>query len=141
MESDVEIYTMKRLLLILLLAVVSSSVMAEWVEVGVNDFIGSTFYADTGTISKSGNKVKMWVMYDYKTAHDVGEDFGKYMSTKSHNEYDCKETKVRVTYQARFSKNMGKGKKEVETSANFEWYSVVPDTHDELLWKIACGKG
>ena len=131
---------MKKLLLTLMLAFVSGSAMAEWVEIGSNDFIGSTFYADTGTISKSSNKVKMWVMYDYKTAHDAGEDFGKYMSTKSHNEYDCKETKVRVTYQARFSKNMGKGKKEVETSINFDWYPVEPDTHDELLWKIACGK-
>lgn len=80
--------------------------MAEWVEVGVND---------------------------YKTAHDVGENFGKFMSTRSYNEYDCKEAKMRVTYQARFSKNMGKGKKEVETSANFDWYPVVPSTHDELL--------
>ena len=78
----------------ILLAVVSINAMAEWVEVGVNDFIGSTFYADTETISKSGNKVKMWVMYDYKTAHDVvGDNFGKYMSTKNHNEYDCKEAK------------------------------------------------
>jgi hypothetical protein len=96
-------------------AFVNSSAMAEWVEVGVNDFIGSTFCADTETISKSGNKVKMWVMYDYKMAHDVGEKFGKYISTISHNDYDCMEAKVRVTYQARFSKNMGKGKKEVET--------------------------
>ncbi len=99
----------------LLPAFVNSSAMAEWVEVGVNDFIGSTFYADTGTISKSGNKVRMWVMYDYKTAHDVGKKFGKYISTISHNDYDCMEAKVLVTYQARFSKNMGKGKKEVET--------------------------
>ena len=124
----------------MLLAVVSSSAMANWVEVGVNDHIGSTFYAETGTISKFGNKVKMWVMYDYKTAHDVGEDFGKYMSTKSHIEYDCKEAKVRVHSQARFSKNMGKGKRKVVTSININWYPVEPDTHDELLWKIACGK-
>jgi hypothetical protein len=131
---------MHKTILMLLLVFVSSGVMAEWVEVGVNDYIGSTFYADTETISKSGNRVKMWVMYDYKTAHDVGDNFGKYMSTRSHNEYDCKEAQMRVTYQARFSKNMGKGKKEVETAANFDWYSVVPGTHDELLWKIACGK-
>jgi len=130
----------KLLLLTLMLAVVSSSAMANWVEVGVNDHIGSTFYAETGTISKFGNNVKMWVMYDYKTAHDVGEYFGKYMSTKSHIEYDCKEAKVRVTSQARFSKNMGKGKRKVVTSININWYPVEPDTHDELLWKIACGK-
>ena len=75
-------------------AFVNSSAMAEWVEVGVNDFIESTFYADTETISKSGNKVRMWFMYDYKMAHDVGEKFGKYISTINHNDYDCMEAKV-----------------------------------------------
>ena len=89
--------------------------MAEWVKAGVNDFIGSTFCADTETISKSGNKVKMGVMNDYKMAHDVGEKFGKYISTISHNDYDCIEAKGRGTFQARDVKNTGKGKKEVET--------------------------
>jgi hypothetical protein len=48
---------MRKLILILLLAVLSSSAMAEWIKVGAND--NSTIYADPATIRKEGNMVKM----------------------------------------------------------------------------------
>jgi hypothetical protein len=54
---------MKKLLLSLMLAIVSSSAVAEWVfvaETEEEDF--STFYADPVTIRKSGNNVKMCVL-------------------------------------------------------------------------------
>ena len=54
-----------------MLAVMSSSAMAEWVEVSKSgekteetNFI--TVYADPDTIQKIGNKAKMWVLIDYK---------------------------------------------------------------------------
>jgi hypothetical protein len=56
---------MKKLLLILML-VVSSSAMAEWVWVGKSE--GFTTYVDPTTVRKSGNKVKLWRLTDYKTA-------------------------------------------------------------------------
>jgi hypothetical protein len=46
---------MRRLILSVLLAVVSSSAAAEWVEVGRADTI--TAYADPATIRKAGNMV------------------------------------------------------------------------------------
>ena len=51
---------MKKLLLILLLAVVTSSAMAEWVEFTEDDEETLTVYADPDTIQKTGNIVKMW---------------------------------------------------------------------------------
>jgi len=48
-------YTMKKLLLTLMLAIVSSSAMAEWVEVASRDEI-TTIYVDSSTIQKSGEK-------------------------------------------------------------------------------------
>ncbi len=51
---------MKRLLLTLLLAVMSSSAMAEWVEVGVNDD-GATVYANPDTIRRAGKRTKCGV--------------------------------------------------------------------------------
>jgi len=47
---------MYKVILMMLLAVVSSSAMAEWVEVDTSD--DSTYYANPNTIRKSGNKVK-----------------------------------------------------------------------------------
>jgi len=52
---------MKKLLLILILAIVSSSAIAEWFEVDTRRRVGLTAYADPTTIRKSGNKVEMWV--------------------------------------------------------------------------------
>jgi hypothetical protein len=50
---------MKKLLLTLVLAVVSSSAMAEWVGVGKKENFFS--YVDSATIRKLGNMVKIWV--------------------------------------------------------------------------------
>jgi len=54
---------MKKLLLFIMLAVVSSSAMAEWVEIGEFNEKTNTeafiFYADPDTIQKTGNIVKM----------------------------------------------------------------------------------
>ena len=54
---------MKRLLITLLLAVLSTSAMAEWVQVNEGDTFSA--YVDPTTIRKAVNKVKMWTMQDY----------------------------------------------------------------------------
>ena len=58
---------MKKLLLTLLLAAVSSSAMAEWVYVAKNKEGTYAVYADPTTIRKAGNTVKMWGLDDHKT--------------------------------------------------------------------------
>ena len=87
---------MKKLLLIFILVIVSNSAMAEWVELGTSQDETGTIYANPATIRKSGNKVKMWDLTDYKTAQEVT---GKqYMSSKSQIEYDCKEEQTRLLF-------------------------------------------
>jgi len=46
---------MKKLLLTLMLAVVSSSAIAEWIEVSSSDDLGITVYSDPAILIKSGN--------------------------------------------------------------------------------------
>ncbi len=98
MGSDVGTYAMKKLLLILMLAVVSSSAIAEWVEVteGGEETETITAYADPDTIRKTGNRVKMWVLVDYKKDE---EEFG-ILSARLKEEYDCKEKKQRILFMA-----------------------------------------
>ena len=96
---------MYRAILVMLLAVVSSSAMAEWVAIAAADGIIS--YANPATIRKSGNKVKMWSLIDFNS---VQEDAGdKFLSSKSQNEYDCKEERIRTLYFSWHSENMGDG--------------------------------
>ena|SRR2546430_7958131 len=57
-------------LLITLLVLSSAPAYAEWVAVGTTDD-GMTTYADPDTISRKGDLVKMWALYDFKTIHTV----------------------------------------------------------------------
>ena len=88
---------MKKLLLTLMLALVNTSAIAEWSVLSRDDSgTGITVYVDLATTRKSGDKIKMWGLTDYKSAMESAE--GKYLSKKSRWEYDCKEAKMRVTY-------------------------------------------
>jgi len=128
---------MKKLLLTLMLSIVSSSAMAEWVEVDSNEkFIA---YADPITIRKSGNKVKMWGLMDYNS---VNEGAGyKYLSSKAQNEFDCKEEQRRTLYFSWHSENMGGGDVVyIGDEPTKNWSPVAPGSVGKNLWKFACGK-
>ncbi len=90
---------MHKAILMILLAVVSSSAMAEWVKVSEDKLV--TAYADPTTIRKLGDKVKMWALWDYSTAQE--DDSKPYMSVRIQNEYNCKEETDRQIYATTFS--------------------------------------
>ncbi|MBI5435614.1 MAG: hypothetical protein HY937_00615 [Nitrosomonadales bacterium] len=127
---------MRKVILMMLLAVVSNSAMAEWVSVASNKY--TAIYVDPATIQRAGNMAKMWILTDYKTANkDMGE---AYLSTKDQNEYDCKEVKFRRRASSQHSKNMGGGKVVYSDSYTTRWKPVPPDSGTEILWKFACLK-
>jgi hypothetical protein len=129
---------MKKLLLTLILAVVSTSAMAEWVEVGSSVEYGITLYVEPITISKSENMVKMMRLTDFKT---VQENAGKqYMSTKKQHEYDCKKERVRTLWSTFYSKNMGDGDVIADVEGTHKWTPVAPDSVGEAHLELACGK-
>jgi hypothetical protein len=103
---------LKQLALVLLLsAVFSGSAAAEWTLIGPSGGSEAKYfvtYADYATIRKTGNKVKMWVLFNYPTAQSAPQ--GKtYLSQKSHEEYDCKEETERTLYLVFLSGPMGTG--------------------------------
>ena len=125
----------------------SSSAMAEWVEIGTTDKSTtdksttdkSTIYADPATIRKSANKVKMWSLYDFDSIHVVAGY--EYLSSESQSEYDCKEEQSRLLYFSWHSENMGRGDVVyTETKPGVDWSPVAPRSVIETLWKFACGK-
>lgn len=88
---------MHKVILMVLLAAVSSSAMAGWVRVSESEDENITVYVNPNTIRKVGNNVKMWELGDYKTAKDSGVGT-QYMSVKGQAEYNCKEEKYRTLY-------------------------------------------
>ena len=125
---------MKRLLLILILTVISSSAIAEWAEAGRSK--NSIVYYDPATIRISGSKVIIWSLHDYKTARGQIE----YRSVTLESEYDCIKKQSRRLFLALYRKNMGTGttvRKDVEPRS---WLPIAAGTIKESMWKTACRK-
>src|SRR5262249_53574818 len=68
---------------------------------------GTDIYIARSTISKSGDLVKMWDMFDFKSVQTA--DDKRYFSTKNQHEYDCKRKRLRMLSTTGFSGRMGKG--------------------------------
>lgn len=131
---------MKKLLVTLILFVANSNAMAKWVEVDTSNRVGLTAYADTTTITKSDNKVEMWVLYDYKTIRTNARK--PYMSIRGQWRYDCKEKKEQPIYEILLSENMGRGEVVGKTiyDESVKWLPVLPESVGMVYWRLACGK-
>ena len=128
---------MKNLVLILILAVVSSSAMAEWIPVVTND-TGTITYVDPATARKASNKVKIWELVDYKTVQEDAD--GRYMSAMVRTQYDCKEEQTRILYGGFLSENMGRGDVVSTHNEAVKWEPVEPESIGMVLFEFACGK-
>ena len=130
---------MHKLLIAALLAVFSTSVLAEWTKVGSTDT--DTIYADLSTIRKSGDKVKMWHLMDGAVVKIDKNDGMSSLSQASQNEYDCKEETARRWALVWYSRNMGHGEVVYTSGAMHEEpRPVSPGSVLEALFKLACGK-
>ena len=129
---------MKKIILLILLTV-STNIFAEWTRVNNTTDGNMIVYIDYETFKKKGNKVKIWIMMDFKTVQK--SSYGIYLSLLTRNEYDCEEETVRMLDLYNYSGNM-KGGVPVYSQSNMkeEPSSIVPGTIDELNFKIACDK-
>ncbi len=128
---------MRKAILMMLLAVASSSAVAAWVKVGGNDT--AAFFADPATIRRAGDTVKMWHLYDYKTVR-APEGIKPYISIRVQSEFDCKGERARLLSGSFHSGNMAGGEIVYKGSDPGSWAPVPPHTTNETLWKFACGK-
>ncbi len=128
-------------ILILLLLMISTNVFAEWLRFADNDDGNETVYVDLETIKRKGNKVKMWNLFDFKTAKISPLDNRSYLSQLSLNEYDCEEETNRTLDFYFYSGNM-RGGEVVASQSNIkqEPTAILPGSMGEGLFKIACGK-
>lgn len=128
---------MRKVILMVLLAVVSSSAMAEWVQITVGHET-LIVYADPASLRRASNKVKMWVLIDFKMSQTV--DGKPYVSLKRQDEFNCKDEQSRTLFTSAYSRNMGGGDVIYSESISYKWSPVMPGSVGEGLWKFACGK-
>jgi hypothetical protein len=136
-NREMEIAVRKVFLMLLPFVISSCTTEAEWTEVDNNRSLAT--YVDRATINKVGSRVNMWNLIDLKAARrdKTGKPF---MSTKVHREYDCKEHQSRNLYFSFYSGNMGAGEIGYVGSDIENWTSIPPESINEVLWNIACGK-
>lgn len=138
---------MHRAILVMVLAAMSSSAMAEWTRVGEHvverglsgEQTTVTAYVDIATIRRTSNIVEMRNLFDYKTVRSLA--FGdKYLSRIEPAEYDCKKGGVRTLSYSFFSGNMGDGLAVFSNNDPLlKWERIKPNSIEEILWRIVCG--
>ena len=117
----------------------STIAMAEWTAVDwSHEDGGLTLYVDYSTIRKIGeNKVKMFSLTDFEVVEKGEVDL---FSSRTSNEFDCKEKLMRQLFYSLYSGSMGNGKMEHSNSEQLEWTPVKSESMEEAMWNIACGK-
>ena len=126
-------------ILVMLMAGISGNAAAAkvWVVVGKNEKFSA--YASPASMRKDGNMVKMWDLFDYKTAQTT-ETGKRFVSSKRHIEYDCKQMRARPFAVSSHTESMGQGQLVEARDLSPKWNAVATGSADELLWKFACGK-
>ena len=127
---------MSKLFSALLLALVSSHVMAEWVKVGNStDF---DVYIDNRSIKESGDTLQMWVLYDFNRIQ--GSDDRQYLSFKSLNQYKCQAKTTTMLVSTAYDGHATTGKV-VDTFNGTAKELPIPDKGiAEGLWRLVCNK-
>ena len=130
---------LRRAILVMSMTGISGNAAAAevWVVVGKNEKF--TAYASPASMRKDGTMVKMWDLFDYKTAQ-TSETGKRFVSSKRHIEYDCKQMRVRPFAASSHTESMGQGQLAEARDLSPKWNTVATGSADELLWKFACGK-
>ena len=126
--------------LIALLVLSSGSAYGEWVAVE-KDYLSpglQTVYVDSDTIRKEGNLVTLWQLVDFKWMQGSARGPARFMSTKTHKQFDCAGKRVRLLTFTEYSHSMGTGIP-VNGHIDSDWLPVEPDSMNQALWEVACG--
>ena len=96
-------------------------------------------YVDPDSIRREGNLVTMWQLIDFKTMQG-NRSPGRFLSTKTHKEFDCAEKRLRLLAFTEFSRHMGTGIPADGYVDTGNWLPVEPESINQALWEVACGK-
>lgn len=141
-------YLLNLCALITLLVLSSRPVYAEWVA--IEDHFQSpglhTVYFDPDTIHREGHLVTIWQLTDYKSVQGnvglgrFGLDPSRFVSTKTHKQFDCVEKRLRLLAYMEFLQHMGTGRRNDGYVDKDNWLPIEPESINHALWNVTCGK-
>ena len=128
--------------LITLLALSSVPAYAEWVAVEKHYLLPGlqTVYVDPDTIRREGNLVTLWQLIDFKWMQGNPRGTPRFLSTKTHKQFDCAEKRLRLLAFTEFSRRMGTGIAANGYVDKDNWLPVEPESINQALWEVTCGK-
>lgn len=127
---------MKSLWVALMLAITSTSVMAEWHR--LIEEKDTTFYFDPAMVRRVENGFKALILMDFKKPQDDG--MNGFFSMEILREFDCKEKRVRTLAYLSHSMNMGTGSRVYANSENDIWMPASSGKINVKLMEILCDK-
>jgi hypothetical protein len=121
---------------------------AEWVAVEKNYLESGlrSVYIDPDTILREGNLVMMWQLIDFKWMQGnqgmgpLGFGPHRFFSTKTHKQFDCAGQRLRLLAFTEFSRHMGTGIAANGYVDQDNWLPIEPESINQALWEVACGK-
>jgi hypothetical protein len=137
------VYSSGTCALITLLLLSVGPVYAEWIA--IEDHYQSpgrqTVYVDPATHRREGNLVTLEIVIDWKWMQG-NRSPTRFYSTKITKQFDCAEQQLRTLASADFYGHMGTGSPVGGGGFTSEtyWVPVEPESLNQGLWKVACGK-
>jgi hypothetical protein len=113
------------------LSLIASFAQAELRQFGQST--GNTSYYDTNTVNRTGNKVQVWTVTEFRQRQAAG-----FLSTRSHKELDCKSLQERTMQFMAFTESKGQGKTVGEVKEANTWESIQPGTRNSRLLHMVC---
>ena len=134
--------------LITLLLLNSLPAYAEWVAVEKDYLLPGrqTVYIDPDSVRREENLVTIWQLIDFKWMQGnagmgpLGFGPHRFFSTKTHKQFDCADKRVRLLAFTEFSRHMGAGIAANGYVDKGHWLPVEPESINQALWEVACGK-
>jgi hypothetical protein len=128
--------------LITLLFLSTAPVNAEWLAVEKDYLLSGlqTLYVDPDSIRREGYLVTMRQLIDFKWMQGSARGPTRFMSTETHKQFDCAEKRFRLLAFTEFSRRMASGIRADGYVDTDRWIPVEPDSINQALWEVACGK-
>jgi hypothetical protein len=120
----------------------SAPVYAEWMAVEKDYLLPGlqTVYVDPDTIQREGKLVTMWQLTDFKWMQGNPRSPTRFLSTVTHKQFDCAETRLRLLAFTEFSRGMGTGIATEGYVDKANWLPVEPESINRALWEMVCSK-
>lgn len=97
-------------------------------------------YFEPDTIRREGDLVTIWQLIDFKWMQGNPRGTPRFLSTKTHKQFDCSGARVRMLTFTEFSRPMGTGIAADGYVEKNDWIPVESDSVNQALWEVACGK-